>query len=407
MNKWLKRALLALLVLGIAAGVARALMARKAKAVAAEQAAAALQVPSVFELSAKDVVVASKGTLLQTVSISGPLRALNMAAVKAKVAGELQDLTVREGDTVKAGQLLARIDTTEYKARVQQAEQQAQAAGAQVAIAKRQLDNNQALVNQGFISKTALDTSLSNLEAAQANHRAALAGLDVTRKALADTQLRSPINGQVATRLVQNGERVGVDARVLEVVDISALELEAAVAPADAAQMKVGQKATLNVEGFATPVAARVVRISPSAAATSRSVPVYFRVESSAGLRHGLFAQGQVVVAERSGVLVPQSALRNDRPQPYAQVVQAAAPTAGASAQPDATGSAASNLVIAHVPVKVLAQGLSAPTGDAPAPDTITDPFVLVDLIAENSILLSGTAGFMQEKTAVKLSKRP
>ena len=396
MNKWLKRALVALVVLGLAAGVARALMNRKAKAAAAEQAAAALQVPTVFELSAKDVVVARKGTLLQTVAISGPLRAVNSAVVKARVAGELQELVVREGDTVKAGQLLARIDTTEYRARTQQADQQAQAAAAQVAIAKRQLDNNQALVNQGFISKTALDTSLSNLESAQANHRAALAGLDVTKKALADTQLRSPINGQVATRLMQNGERVAVDARVLEVVDISTLELEAAVPPADAALMKVGQKATLDIEGMAAPVTARVSRISPSAQATSRSVLVYLRMDASAGLRHGLFAQGRVVVGERTGVLVPQSALRNDRPQPYAQVVQAAAQAGTAPASPE-TG-----LAIAHVPVKVLAQGLAGTTGD-----NAKDPYALVDLIAENSILLSGTAGFMQEMTAVKLGKQP
>lgn len=396
MNKWLKRALVALVVLGLAAGVARALMNRKAKAAAAEQAAAALQVPTVFELSAKDVVVARKGTLLQTVAISGPLRAVNSAVVKARVAGELQELVVREGDTVKAGQLLARIDTTEYKARTQQADQQAQAAAAQVAIAKRQLDNNQALVNQGFISKTALDTSLSNLESAQANHRAALAGLDVTKKALADTQLRSPINGQVATRLMQNGERVAVDARVLEVVDISTLELEAAVPPADAALMKVGQKATLDIEGMAAPVTARVSRISPSAQATSRSVLVYLRMDATAGLRHGLFAQGRVVVGERVGVLVPQSALRNDRPQPYAQVVQAASQAGTAPASPE-TG-----LAIAHVPVKVLAQGLAGTTGD-----NAKDPYALVDLIAENSILLSGTAGFMQEKTAVKLGKQP
>ena len=92
---------------------------------------------------------------------------------------------------------------------MKQAQEQADSAKAQIDIAQRQWNNNKALVDQGFISKTALDTSLNNLHAAQANHKAALAAVDMARKTLDDTVLRAPISGVVAQRLAQPGERVG------------------------------------------------------------------------------------------------------------------------------------------------------------------------------------------------------
>ena len=84
---------------------------------------------------------------------------------------------------------------------------------------------------------------------ARANLQAAQAQLDIARKALADTELRAPISGQVAVRLVQDGERVPVDARVLEIVDSRALEIEAALPPADALQLRIGQPADWSVDG--------------------------------------------------------------------------------------------------------------------------------------------------------------
>lgn len=101
--------------------------------------------------------------------------------VKAYVAGELRGLTVREGDTVKKGQPLARIDATEAEARLRQAQQQADASRAQLSIAQRNHDNNVALVQKGFISTTALVTSQANLDSARANLAAAQAAADAAR----------------------------------------------------------------------------------------------------------------------------------------------------------------------------------------------------------------------------------
>jgi tRNA modification GTPase len=144
--------------------------------------------------------------LVQSLPISGNLKAVNTVVIKSRVAGEITQLSLREGDYVKAGQVVARVDPTEYQRKLRQAEQQADAAKAQVDIAKRQYDNNKSLVDKGFISVTALETSFSNLSGADATYKAALSGADVARKVLDDAVLTSPISGQVSARLAQPGE---------------------------------------------------------------------------------------------------------------------------------------------------------------------------------------------------------
>ena len=275
-----------------------------------------------IQLAATDVVTVQMLALSQGLAIAGQTKAVSSAFVKARVAGELQGLQVREGDFVQVGQVIARVDSTEYAARLRQAQQQAQAAKAQVDIAQRSFDNNRALVDQGFISKTGLDASAASLAGAQASFLAAQSGVDVLQKALDDAVLRAPIAGQVAQRLVQNGERVPVDGRIIEIVDLRRLELEATVGVAESLQIKAGQIAQLTFEGATQPVAARVVRINPSATPGSRAVTVYLAIADSASLRQGLYAQGLLATGSISALALPLSAVRTDRPKPYVQVLE-------------------------------------------------------------------------------------
>lgn len=275
-----------------------------------------------IELASTDVFTAQVQTLNLGIAVSGAVKASQSAVVKARVAGELQELTVREGDRVQAGQVVARIDPTEYEARVRQALQQADAARAQVDIAQRQFDNNQALVNQGFISQTALLTSQAGLNGAKATHAAALAALDLANKSLADATLRSPLSGVVAQRLAQPGERVAIEARLIEVVNLSQLEMEAALSAQEASRVRVGMTAQLQVEGVSEPVVAKVLRINPSAQTGSRSILVYLGIGGREGLRQGLFAQGSLGTQTLRVLAVPVSSVRTDKPQPYVQVVQ-------------------------------------------------------------------------------------
>ena len=311
--------------LWILSGVAVALVVLAGVRVAGKRQAAPASAPtvtpSIMELAPSDVLTVRTENLALGLPVSGTLKATQTALVKARVAGELMDLVVREGDTVQAGQVLARIDPTEYQARWRQAQQQADAAKAQVEIAQKQFDNNEALVKQGFISQTALQTSQMSLNGAKATYQSALAGAEAARKALDDATLKAPISGQISQRLAQPGERLAIDARVVEIVNLGQFEVEAALPAQDAGGVQPGMKAQLNVEGVDKPVTAAVLRINPSTQAGSRSVLVYLGVAGATGLRQGAFVQGQLGTRNVQALAVPLASIRTDKPQPYVQVV--------------------------------------------------------------------------------------
>ncbi len=388
MKRWIKWAVALVVVLLIAGGVLRALSARKAQQQALAASSAAPDMGQV-ELAATDVVKAEVREVVQGLPVSGSLKAINSAVIKARVAGELQGLAVREGDVVKAGQVIARIDATEYQSRVRQAKEQAESAKAQVDVVQRQYDNNKALVDQGFISKTALDTSLANLNAAQSTYKAALAATEVAAKSLDDTVLKAPISGQVSQRLAQPGERVGIDTKIVEIVDLSRLELEATLSATDSMDVRVGQSAQLQIEGSRQPVTAVVARINPSAQAGSRSVLAYLSIdnpgvagvgeakgESSAPpLRQGLFAQGTLGTARASLLAVPVSAVRTDKPSPYVQSVE--------------------NGVVVHKSVELGERGTAG-----------SDAVVAVKGLADGAVVVRGEIGALREGTKVRFTQQ-
>jgi membrane fusion protein, multidrug efflux system len=134
MNRIVKWAIALLVIAALGFGVFRALSAKKAQQAAVAAQAAQVAVPSI-ELAQSDVLVVKSRELAQGQPISGALKAVNSAIIKARVAGELQALTVREGDGVKAGQVVARVDATDTVWRIKQAQEQADAAKSQIDIA--------------------------------------------------------------------------------------------------------------------------------------------------------------------------------------------------------------------------------------------------------------------------------
>jgi RND family efflux transporter MFP subunit len=363
-------------VVAIIWGMWRALDNRSAKkealSASVERPAAILSIP--FE---EWLTVQSRPMPLG-VAITGSLSAVNRAVIKARVPGELRDLQVREGDSVTQGQIIARVDATESEARFRQAKLQADAAQAQVAIQQRQYDNNRALVDKGFISSTALATSSANLQAAQANYAAARAAQDGARKSLDDTVLRSPIAGQVAQRMVQNGERVNVEAAIVEVVNLSTLELEAQLPANDSAQVRVGQSAQLQLRASngqaSQSLQAQVVRINPSASAGNRAVPVYLQLSTqpAAQLRPGMYVEGFIQTSNTQALAVPLNAVRTDQPLPYVQAVI--------------------DGVVQHTPVQLGVQSVGE-----------TQTWVAIEGLSVGQTVLSGQVGGIPAGTHVQL----
>lgn len=317
MKRWIRWTIAVVVVLLLALASARAVKNRRLQASPAPASA-----PLALELGPADVTSVRLRPLTRTLSISGGLKAVSSAFVKAKIASEIKSLTVREGDAVKAGQVIGRLDTTEFDWRLRQAEQTAVAARTQLDIAKRTLANNRALVEQGFISATGLQTSVSTEAGAQASYQAAVAATELARKARTDSILIAPIDGIVSQRLAQPGERVGVDAKVVEIVDLSQIELEAAVAPEDVGAVQVGQTARLAVDGLDTLATATVARINPSTQAGTRAVMVYLTLQRQPGLRQGLFARGGIELQRREALVAPLSAVRVDQARPYVLAIQ-------------------------------------------------------------------------------------
>ena len=318
----MKQALKIVFAAGIVAAVAAAgYAAVRGKRAEQKPAAAA----PVAEFLQNDLYLVEPGALERSLPLTGSLTPLTEATVKAKVAGELVAVTVREGESVKQGQVLARIDLTEVGAKVAAREADVAAAKAQLVWAGKNRNQQKALLEKSFISQSAFDNIQSNYDVAVAKLHAADAELVVARKSQGDAVLVAPFSGIVSLRHAQPGERVALDAKVISIVDLSQLQLEASVPPAAIGQVRVGQTMNFRVEGFGErEFAGRIERINPAATAGSRSISVYAVIDNREGLlRGGMFAQGALTLSRVDNALaVPASAVREEIGQTFVYAIQ-------------------------------------------------------------------------------------
>ena len=271
--------------------------------------------PTVFELAPNDVVTVEARELALRLPLSGSLAPLAQATVKSKVSGVVLETSVREGMKVAAGQVIARLDDADARARVAQQAALVKEATARLALATKNEANSQALLKQNYISQNSFDTTRNSVELAQAAVDAARAQLDLARIALNDTVIRAPLSGVVSKRFVQAGEKLSPDSPVMAIVDLQHLTLDAQVPASDIPRVQVGQAVRFRVDGFdKRSFSGTVARINPATEAGSRSMLVYISVANDDGsLRAGMFAKGEITTDKSAPrPIVPLAALRKE-----------------------------------------------------------------------------------------------
>jgi RND family efflux transporter MFP subunit len=297
------------------------------------------------------VVVAEVGRLPRTVTVTGTLAADEEVVAGFKVAGRVSEIAVDLGSPVRKGQVLARLDPTDFRLRVEQAEaalRQVRAglglprdgsvesvdpektalvreARAVLEEARLNRDRTAQLWEKNYIARSEADASVSRLLVAESRYQAALeeirnrqellaersSGLALARQQLADTVLSAPIDGAVRERKASVGEYLAAGAPVFGLVRVHPLRLRVAVPERDAPSVRVGQAVRVLLEGDPAVHAGRVARLSPSIQEQNRTLIVEAEVANRDGrLRPGSFARAEIVVeADRTAVMVPVSAV--------------------------------------------------------------------------------------------------
>ncbi len=281
--------------------------------------------PVTLEFAPADLAQVEMKPLARWLPVSGALQPVNQATVKAKVSGDVRHIAVREGEAVRAGQVLARIDTADLEARLVERVGALESAKAQLAMAEKTSANNQTLLRQNFISQNAFDNSESSLSVARGTVKSAEAQVQLAQNALRDAVVVSPLDGVVAKRHVQPGEKVAFDSPVVTVVDLRQMELQAAVPSVDVPELAIGMPVDLTSDGFGERrFSGRIERINPSTEAGTRSILVYVGIPNAdRSLRGGMFATGRIALAAALPVAtLPQAAIRAEAGQTFVWTIE-------------------------------------------------------------------------------------
>ena len=297
------------------------------------------------------VVAAAQSVAARVVSASGTLAADDQFVLGTKVVGRLGEITVDLGSRVKKGQALARIDQSDYRLRVEQADAALQQSRVRLGLpasgSSDQVDIEQtSLVRQGaavlkearlnhdrmvelwdrkLIARAELDSAISQLAVAEGRYQDAIeevrnrlavlvqrrSELEIARQQLADTVIVSPIDGAVSERQAAVGQYLPAGAPVVTLVRTDPLRLRLAVSEREAGLVRVGQTVNLTVESDANKYQGRVARLAPAIAENNRTLLIEAQVPNGQGaLRPGSFAKADIVIeAGQEIITVPRNSI--------------------------------------------------------------------------------------------------
>ena len=269
--------------------------------------------------------VIKKGNLTIAVNSTGVVEPILTVDLKSKASGEIIELPIEEGDIVEEGRLIARLDATTTKNAYDQAVADLEVARSSLSLAKKETKRQQELYDQGLISELEYENALLEKERANSSLVKAEVNLEDSRERLSDTVIKSPIDGIVLKKYVENGQIIasGISAVsggtiIATVADLSRAYIKTAVDEVDIGQITPGQKATIIAESYPDrEFLGEVQRIHPLAREEQNvtTFDVTIEVDNSERLlMAGMNASVEIIAGFRENVLlVPREALTDIR----------------------------------------------------------------------------------------------
>lgn len=256
--------------------------------------------------------------------VSGQIVATDMMTLKAKTSGTLLRLVIKEGDLVKAGQVLGEMDLSDLSSRRVERESAIMAARHAVTQAQVQHTANISLQQSGFIADTTVTTSASALELAKAQLKAAESQMVAVNKLWGESTLIAPISGFISKRFALPGEKLAMEQEIVSIVNPSSLELKAFLNPQWALQLESQQKADLFVDGLPEPIVIQLSRIAPASDAASRALPVYFKLlKPPVSIKPGMMGRSQFKMTQAiAGLTVLQSAVQEESGKNFVWIIK-------------------------------------------------------------------------------------
>jgi len=258
----------------------------------------------------ENIAVAKLEELRSGPPISGSLEARTEARVRAELAGQVKRTFADEGQRVRRGVLLARLDDSAVRDAYLSGKSAVRSAESALQIAQRNAERASRLAQAGALPERDLETAQQNATNAEGALADARARLALAEKQLGNTMVRAPISGAVSKREVDPGDVVQVGAGLFTIVDLSSLRLEATVPVEEIDRLKVGAPVEFSVSGYDRRFSGRIERINPAVDPTTRQVRIYVVIPNAEqSLVAGLYAEGRVATDARRAVAVPTSAV--------------------------------------------------------------------------------------------------
>jgi RND family efflux transporter MFP subunit len=247
------------------------------------------------------------------------------AQVAAKAGGIIERVFVKEGDKVRRGMTLFRQDTSDGNLRVQQAQAALAAAQVQAKTAETELNRAKSMFDQKAATGMQMDQAQAAADGARVGVQQAEVALSMARKMLADSTMRSPIDGVVTAKLKSEGEMATMmpPTIVLVVQDQSVLELRFRLPERSLTELKIGEPVTAKFEAMGVTKQAKVTRITPLVDPRTRTVEVVAEIPNPDGaLKSGLLAEVELGGSERAAAEPEAAAPRAGRqaPKPESKV---------------------------------------------------------------------------------------